>query len=221
MSGRRLYTQIAGLYDQLSRRTPGLYGLRRRAVSLLDLQPGDTVVDLGCGTGPNLPLLADAVGPSGTVVGIDYTRSMLDRARQTTISLPAVQLCHADARTPPIDGPIDGVLGTFVAGMFDDPVGVFEHWGKHLGPDGQCVLVSMTASDRRWAAPLNAAYRLLVVLSTPPLFRVCHPTDPVATHDCRIRDAHDWLATAGPTPVDRRHAGGLVRMTANQLSIVN
>src|SRR5438876_10930572 len=53
---------------------------RRRAVAELRLRPGQRVLDVGCGTGLNFRLLADAVGPSGLVVGTDLSHAMLREA---------------------------------------------------------------------------------------------------------------------------------------------
>jgi ubiquinone/menaquinone biosynthesis C-methylase UbiE len=55
--------------------------MREAAVERLDLEPGDAVLDVGCGPGVNFELLRDAVGPDGRVVALDYSPKMLDRAR--------------------------------------------------------------------------------------------------------------------------------------------
>ena len=55
--------------------------IRRIAVDHLQLRPGDCVLDLGCGTGMSLPLLREAVGPGGRVVGVDQSSEMLALAR--------------------------------------------------------------------------------------------------------------------------------------------
>src|SRR3990172_4308941 len=54
---------------------------RAAAVKRLAVQPGETVIDLGCGTGLSLRLLVDAVGPDGRVTGVDASPDMLARAR--------------------------------------------------------------------------------------------------------------------------------------------
>lgn len=70
------------------------------AVDALELSPGDTVVEVGCGTGANLPLLAARVGPTGRVVGVDITDAMLERARALVLArgLRNVELVLSDAR---------------------------------------------------------------------------------------------------------------------------
>ena len=71
------YDRIAGLigvFDRLFFLPPHL---RRRAAARLDLKPGNRVLEIGCGTGRNLPFLREAVGRSGKVYGVDLSTGML------------------------------------------------------------------------------------------------------------------------------------------------
>jgi SAM-dependent methyltransferase len=75
------YTWKSGLYDGLwSHAFTRHDRMRQAAIDRLSLRPGDTVLDCGCGTGRNLPALAAAVGPAGTVFAFDRSPSMLARA---------------------------------------------------------------------------------------------------------------------------------------------
>lgn len=56
--------------------------LRRRVVGLLRLVPGETVLDVACGTGLSFPLLREAVGAEGRVIGVELSPEMLEVARQ-------------------------------------------------------------------------------------------------------------------------------------------
>ena len=56
--------------------------LRRRVVGMLGLTPGETVLDVACGTGLSLPLLREGVGPSGRVVGVEVSPEMIGKARE-------------------------------------------------------------------------------------------------------------------------------------------
>lgn len=89
----RLYRLQAPLYD--GTRWAILAG-RRRALALLDPQPGERILDLGCGTGRSLPALSRAVGAAGAVCGLDCAAPMLRRARARCRDQPGVTLLHGD-----------------------------------------------------------------------------------------------------------------------------
>jgi SAM-dependent methyltransferase len=86
--------------------------IRERAIAALDLAPGDTVLDVGCGTGLSLPLLRCAVGAAGRVHGFDQSQEMLERARVRVAAAGwdnvSVQACAAqDLHLP---APVDALL---------------------------------------------------------------------------------------------------------------
>src|SRR2546421_3933987 len=76
---QRTYRRMARFYDATD--LPW-HRLRARAVTRLALQPRATVLDLGCGTGLSFVLIERSIGPEGTLIGIDLTADMLDRARK-------------------------------------------------------------------------------------------------------------------------------------------
>jgi ubiquinone/menaquinone biosynthesis C-methylase UbiE len=93
------YAVGARVYDALSAERLVYRAGRVAGIELLQLKRGDVVLDVGCGTGLNLPLLADAVGPAGLVVGLDRSPQMLAVARHriTRGGLSTVRLLEADA----------------------------------------------------------------------------------------------------------------------------
>uniref|UniRef100_A0AAU2W237 Methyltransferase domain-containing protein n=1 Tax=Streptomyces sp. NBC_00008 TaxID=2903610 RepID=A0AAU2W237_9ACTN len=81
---------------------------KQHLLDLLDIQAGQIALDVGCGPGTDLPALAERVGDSGTVIGVDRDRAMLDRARERTIGLPGVEIREGDAHGLPIEpGTVD------------------------------------------------------------------------------------------------------------------
>jgi demethylmenaquinone methyltransferase/2-methoxy-6-polyprenyl-1,4-benzoquinol methylase len=85
---------------------------RAAAVARLGLQPGETVTDLGCGSGLSLSLLVKAVGPGGHVIGVDASPDMLARAgrRIERAGRRGVELVEAFAQDYQPPAPVDGVL---------------------------------------------------------------------------------------------------------------
>ena len=126
---RHRYQRLAGHYD-LSLILLRMCGFReqqyrREAVAALVLPSGGTVIDLGCGTGRNLPLLRDAVGAHGRVIGVDLTEAMIDEARRRVRrrGWTNVELVVADAASYTFPAGVDGVLSTFaitLAPTYDD-----------------------------------------------------------------------------------------------------
>jgi trans-aconitate methyltransferase len=76
-------------------------------VDLLEPQPGERVLDLGCGTGHLTADIAERVGESGVAVGVDASAEMVDRARER---YPDLRFTVADAREYAPDRPFDGVF---------------------------------------------------------------------------------------------------------------
>lgn len=100
----------ARLYDVLVRPLSASY--RAQAVERLALRPGETVIDLGCGTGLSLPLLASGVEKEGRVIGLDASLDMLALARRRVEAggWRNVELVEAFAHQFRPDSPVDAVL---------------------------------------------------------------------------------------------------------------
>jgi ubiquinone/menaquinone biosynthesis C-methylase UbiE len=182
------YGRWATAYDWLAT-APGVDSWRDRAADRLGLNPGDTVVEMGCGTGANFAQLRGRVGPEGRVIGIDVTREMLRRARERVdrAGWNNVHLMQADARRPPVDGPVDAVLATFVVGMFADPRPAVERWIETLDSGGRIALLNAGRSERRMTAPLNLGFRAFVWLAAPGDGRV----SPAESLERRVATARD------------------------------
>jgi ubiquinone/menaquinone biosynthesis C-methylase UbiE len=134
---------------------------KRRAARLaLDLQPGDRVLDLACGTGLNFPRLRELVGEHGQVVGADLTPAMLDIARSliTSKGWQNVEVREADAANLPFaDASFDKVLISFALNIIPDYVKAIEEVQRVLVPGGRFVALEMRAglhSLPTWLQPL-------------------------------------------------------------------
>lgn len=217
-TAQEFYGRWAGLYDLIARYTPGISRIRERAADACRLEPGDTVVEMGCGTGANLPVLRAGVGPTGTVVGIDVTGPVLERARDSTAAYDNVHVVRGDATRPPVSfDDVDAILATFVVGMLDDPRGAVDDWCDRVGPGGHVVLVNAASSDAWYAPPVNAAFRAIVVLSTPPTAKLRYEDDPHRRLDEKIDGAHARLRERSVAVADETHLFGVVRLTGGRV----
>jgi acyl dehydratase/ubiquinone/menaquinone biosynthesis C-methylase UbiE len=119
-SAATLYRRVAGSYD-LS--TAWLEPYRRRVISQLRLQPGDAVLDVGCGTGLNFERIQAAIGPGGRLIGIDPSPEMLAaaRARVEAAGWTNVTLLQAGAENAVVPGPVDAVLFAFTHDVVQSP----------------------------------------------------------------------------------------------------
>ncbi len=116
-------------------------GYKQAALRLLDVEPGATVIDVGCGPGVDLPWLAEAVGVRGSVVGIDHEYRMLDRARQAIAPYPQARLELADAMALPFaDSTVDRAQADRLLQHVADPAAAVAELARVLRPGGCVVL---------------------------------------------------------------------------------
>jgi ubiquinone/menaquinone biosynthesis C-methylase UbiE len=89
--------------DQVSR-VPDMVAQRRRMHAVLDIRPGERVLEIGCGSGIMSYELAGAVTPRGTVTGADISPEMVKMATNLCAALPNVEFIKADAADLPFGG---------------------------------------------------------------------------------------------------------------------
>lgn len=146
------YRQRAARYDLVVRMFNtfawlgfNLSGWRRQAISKLALKPGDTVVDIGCGTGLNFPFLSQAVTSSGTIIAVDLSEAMLDQALESIIAnkWTNIQLVCADATQFEIPPRVDAILSTYALTLVPDCGRVISNAFTALAPGGRLVVLDM------------------------------------------------------------------------------
>ncbi len=157
-----MFDRVAGRYDALnSVMTAGLHHRwRQRAAERAGLAPGDSALDVCCGTGDMALELAARVSPGGHVVGCDFSEPMLDLAREKANgrAAEAVRFEWADALSLPYDaGRFDAVtVGFGVRNLADLDRGLRE-MARVLRPGGRLVVLEITQPTR---PPLSFFYSL-------------------------------------------------------------
>lgn len=145
---KRAYELYAPVYDFIFDRifAPG----RAAAVKYLDLSRTDSVLEVGIGTGLNLPLYP----PSCRLTGLDLSQEMLDKAveRVQNLAMPNVTLKVMDATSMDFaDGEFDKAVATYTISAVPDPVAVLREMRRVVKPDGIIVLLNHFRSER-WVA---------------------------------------------------------------------
>jgi len=108
--------------------------------SLGRIDEGATVLDLGCGAGTDLLIAAQMVGPSGKVIGVDMTASMLARANASAaeMGLANVELHESLIESLPVpDASVDVVISNGVIDLVPDKDAVFDEIDRVLRPGGR------------------------------------------------------------------------------------
>lgn len=115
--------------------------------SLGPIEPGERVLDIGCGAGTDSLVAAQMVGPAGSVTGIDMTPEMLDKARTSAavMDVDNVRFVEADAeRLPFEDGSFDVVISNGVIDLIPDKDAVFSEIFRVLVPGGRIQVADVT-----------------------------------------------------------------------------
>lgn len=159
------YRSGARWYDVISLERPLYRAGRLAAVAMASPSAGDRVLDIGCGTGLSFAPLVDAVGPSGRVVGLDASPSMLGRAsrRVRRYGWTQIDLVCAEAGAGlPVDGDrFDVILFCYSLSVLRDWQSVWRQAVDLLAPGGRVAVVD-TAYLRGARRVLNPLVRLLL-----------------------------------------------------------
>jgi phosphatidylethanolamine/phosphatidyl-N-methylethanolamine N-methyltransferase len=121
---------------------------RAAAVRHLDLERSDSVLEVGIGTGLNLPLYS----ATSRLTGIDLSQEMLDKAveRVQTLTMPNVTLKVMDATSMDFgDNEFDRALATYTISAVPDPVAVLREMRRVVKPGGIIVILNHFRSERR------------------------------------------------------------------------
>jgi SAM-dependent methyltransferase len=172
-----------------------LQPLTQPAFDLLNLKPGERVLDIGCGAGATTLKAASYIG-DGIAVGADISKPLLDLARERATAKGAnAHFVEADVSAAPLrDAPFDAAFSRFGVMFFSDTASAFAKIRAAMTPNGRIVFICWrTFKENGWAyAPLAA---LKPILKSP-----ITPADPDAPGPFQLQDPEKTkaaLTTAG------------------------
>jgi SAM-dependent methyltransferase len=162
---------------------------------------GESVLEIGCGTGAATVPFAEAVGEHGRVVGVDISEPMLAGARKRIAEsgLHNIALLQADAQVHPFEpGRFDVVASRFGVMFFADPVAAFSNLLPAVRAGGRLCFACWgpLQENRHWVIPYEVAVRHL----GPPVPQPPHMPGPMAFDDPAY--VRSILETAGFTDVE-------------------
>jgi SAM-dependent methyltransferase len=170
---------------------PGMSDEKRIARLLLGLSPGDSVLDVACGTGNFTREFARSVGPDGLVVGIDVSETMLARAVADTRDAALddrVAHVRGDAQELPFhDRSFDAVCCFAALHLLSDPMRALDRMTAVLAPAGR---IAIFTSVRGRSAPLRGFESLVQARSGMRMFErdeVVHALEDRGFTDIRQR----------------------------------
>jgi ubiquinone/menaquinone biosynthesis C-methylase UbiE len=133
---------------------PAIYS---RAAAVLRLSPGETVLDLCCGTGLMIPHLAAAVGPQGHIIGVDRSSAMLRQARLLAARqrIGTVEFVQCELAQFRPDRTVDAAIACIALSCIPDCEAILRNFIRSLRPGGRIVVVDSFRNQGRWYFPLT------------------------------------------------------------------
>lgn len=125
-------------YARLARQAEILKPMTQRLFAEAGIQPGMRVVDLGSGAGDICLLLAEMVGPGGSVIGLDLDPDAVAHARQrvAAVGISNITFVHSDFAHFVPDAPLDAIVGRLVLMYQQDPAAALTKLTQYLRPGG-------------------------------------------------------------------------------------
>ncbi|MEJ6022843.1 class I SAM-dependent DNA methyltransferase [Ramlibacter sp. PS4R-6] len=167
--------------------------IRAEAIALLQLHPGDRVIDVGCGTGLSFDRLHSRVGKIGRITGVEQCPEMMAQAKEKVAQhrWTNVDLVTAPVATARIDGLADAALFHFTHDILREEAAVANVFA-HLKPGARVVAAGLQWAPP-WAWPTNGFVMMAALYSTTSLEGLGHPWSRLAPRLENFRVQHTVL----------------------------
>jgi demethylmenaquinone methyltransferase/2-methoxy-6-polyprenyl-1,4-benzoquinol methylase len=174
---------VSRRYDRIAKFIPFFdwlfflpWDLRRKAVVKMGLSRGDSVLEIGCGTGRNFPYLRQAVGPEGRIYGVDISPGMLRKAGQLrdANAWRNIELCECDAADFAAPMPLDAVLFCLSYNTMPHHRAVLRRAWQQLRPGGRLIIMDAKVPPG-WGGRLVLPFSLWLMKHTMLGNPLIHP----------------------------------------------
>lgn len=241
-------SSIAALFDRSARTYDSVNvdffrPMGRELVERAAVKAGEHVLDVGCGRGAALFAAVDAVGPTGSVIGIDLAPTMVDLTRT---EIAARGLANAQVRMDDAEAPnfppssFDVVLANLVIFFLPDPAAALRNYATLLLPGGRVAFSSFGAEDHRYRGAMDAIAQFAPAYTRPGANSPFRAEDTIrelladvgyerltiteAEFQSRFRDPEHWLEWAwshgGRSLLERVPADRLAQARAAAFEVI-
>ena len=143
---RKYYNNISGIYDWI---TASEEAFIREGVELLEVAPGEKILEVGCGTGRALGMIGEKLSSSGSLVGLDLSHQMLKKSREKINSqkIASTHLVQADGAILPLKNNLfDNVFVSFTLELFslEEINAVLDQIKRVLVPEGRLIVIALS-----------------------------------------------------------------------------
>lgn len=163
-------------------------------LDLADLKPGETVLDLGSGSGTDSFVAARLVGEAGRVTGVDMTDAQLGKARHFAVDEPHMHFVEGLIENPPVAaGTIDCVISNGVLNLVPDKPKAFEAVARALRPGGRLALADIVAArELKPATKANVALWAACIAGSVPQDEYLDAIEAAGLQVVRVRANPDY-----------------------------
>jgi len=131
--------------------------MRKKLIEMMNLKPGDHVLDFACGTGANFPYILEKIGPTGRLVATDYSPDMLREASEFAKreGWQNIDFVQADAAKMHFDEQFDVVMSTMGLAVIPGYQEAMLRGWEHLKPGGTFAIGDICESERWYTRPIG------------------------------------------------------------------
>lgn len=218
---QKFYDKWSDIYDIFSS-NPLVQDWRESSIRDLQLDGDETVVDVGCGTGANTPILQDEV-PEGRVVCLDISQGSLQKVMERIESnnYSNVDTLRADGQRIPLSD-VDVVYASFSVGMFPNAQKTVSHWIDTVGVGGKIGMLNVVKSHKEGISSLvNKPIQVFTGMTTPTSIedkmRLSYSGDALDSLDRKVRNAQENISKNGNQINREDFFGGCVSSISVQI----
>jgi ubiquinone/menaquinone biosynthesis C-methylase UbiE len=218
---QRFYNKWSEQYDTFAT-NPIVNRWRKKSIYSMNLNDGDTVLDIGCGTGANIPMLSEEVGESGRVICADISEGGLLKIRENFSEdvKTDIDLVKADGMKLPISE-LDGLYASFSIGMFPDPLRAIKRWEETLKTETKVCLMNVVKSQNEMNSITNKPIEWFTGMSVPTNFeekiRLSYSGDALEKLNSDIREVYNYLEENNTVVSQGSHLNGSIKWVSVQM----